>query len=68
MNEELKQCPFCGSNEILRVQYNSSQPPYIYRIVCKNCECGTTWHPIKMAIDIWNKRVADNSRNETNES
>ena len=52
MSEELKPCPFCGSNEI----YSS---PHIALIVCKKCRCwgpntGTTEAE---AVSAWNRRI-----------
>jgi hypothetical protein len=60
MKKELKPCPFCGSEPILRTDYASY-------IVCSNEKCFMSFDHMheqlfgeKMIIDAWNKRQPEN--------
>lgn len=64
--EELKPCPFCGSDDVSRGHTFQSS---LYFVECNNCECGSA-HFIdddglnynansawQAAVDSWNTRV-----------
>lgn len=57
MNEELKSCPFCKSDNIEEVKYDSKMKPALYRVVCKGCYCGTNWYAGDGAVEAWNIRA-----------
>jgi Lar family restriction alleviation protein len=57
MNEELKHCPFCGS-EGKRLQKEDKGPYYSY-VRCRNCQVSTEKDSLKNCIEIWNKRTTD---------
>lgn len=55
MNEELKDCPFCGSENVY-IEDGGSTRPWWY-VKCK-CGCRHGGHETdKQAIDSWNNRV-----------
>ena len=61
MNEELKPCPFCGSDEIrvnkgfIRLNHDIDG----YQVECYNCH-SVGWHESEeRAIKSWNRRVRD---------
>lgn len=58
--EELKPCPFCGSNEILvHASHFAMQDGPRYRVRCKRCSCELTWSFTSMEdlTAAWNRRV-----------
>jgi Lar family restriction alleviation protein len=63
MNEELKPCPFCGSDKISIVEVILKQPPPHYQVFCIECGCGTQRYSYyalpnkETAIIRWNKRI-----------
>ncbi len=64
MSEELKPCPFCGSNARLE-EKTDCEYRSLYRIACVYIGCGvaTQWHydynsndSVRKVIAIWNTR------------
>lgn len=57
--EELKNCPFCGSNEILvhTAHFAMDNGPR-YHVRCKRCPCELTWSFTSMEdlTAAWNRR------------
>ena len=54
MSEEIKPCPFCGSNEI----YCNDE--YLYSFVCQNCYSSSGKRTTHLeAIKAWNQRPYD---------
>lgn len=57
----LKDCPFCGSRPVTRVRNLYGE----YRVICKDCGCGTGPHPTKsIAIEHWERRQTRYARNK----
>ncbi|HGJ5890504.1 MAG TPA: Lar family restriction alleviation protein [Arsenophonus apicola] len=58
---ELKDCPFCGSNDCLICTMNGTPTVRFadgYQALCLKCGVRTAWHSKrKEAVKIWNKRV-----------
>ena len=53
-NVILKNCPFCGSSDLLKQTTNSNA----YWIVCNNCAGETqSGHSWEEAVHYWNKRI-----------
>lgn len=56
---ELKSCPFCGSDEVVFVQYKHAAG-LRWRVFCCGCSAGIdpgfAQDPNRVA-DIWNKRI-----------
>ena len=59
--EQLKRCPFCGSDAAIEVLQRAREKLPRYRIECKWCWCGTGWDYLseEMAIEAWNRRADD---------
>ncbi len=60
MSEELKLCPFCGSEAKILISHHGSQP--IYSVCCKKVGCfmyygAMIYNNEKAAISAWNQRV-----------
>jgi Lar family restriction alleviation protein len=56
MSEDIKPCPFCGSEE------NLEKDGTFYEIVCSNYECGAEINSFKNkehTIEVWNHRVKE---------
>lgn len=61
---ELKPCPFCGEQPILRrseEEFDDGELRYVYYVRCDNtcCEinpCTTDYEEAYLAKDAWNKR------------
>lgn len=52
---ELKPCPFCGSDKIRVISNGVS-----YHVNCDQCECRTTRYRKKdKAIEVWNRRAGN---------
>ena len=60
-NEKLKQCPFCGSEQVCiscSFDYNRDPICEITRVECGNCFVHSKWfHIRKEAIESWNCRA-----------
>lgn len=57
MEEELKECPFCGYKHIAIIK-SQIIPQRQWQAYCIRCGCGTMGHPNKeKVIMTWNKRV-----------
>lgn len=55
MGQELKECPFCGSQNISLMQ----APDNEWTVVCHGCHSGTGHSPSKkVATEHWNRRAA----------
>lgn len=54
---ELKPCPFCGSNILVKTRCNAWPTPY-YQIRCDKCGANITGYPLKEAKAAWNRRAA----------
>lgn len=59
---DLKQCPFCGGNEIIirQIEYVGITTPRFYA-QCRHCfaQTGPGWTTEKGAIVAWNMRADD---------
>lgn len=59
---DLKQCPFCGGNEIIirHIEYVGIPEPRFFA-QCRNCfaQTGAGWTTEKGAIVTWNMRAND---------
>ncbi|MBD5585809.1 MAG: restriction alleviation protein, Lar family [Clostridia bacterium] len=54
MTQDIKPCPFCGSNDI-RCFYNESEDTYF--VFCNECAIRTAKYPTReQALQVWNKR------------
>lgn len=54
MSENLKPCPFCGSNEIFIDQPDAN----CFYVGCANCGVnGTTANTKERAVEAWNRRT-----------
>lgn len=67
--EELKPCPFCGSDDIGAFEQDTDDCPNLSAIVrCFNCEAQSAQmvvkDKIKMAARAWNKRVEREAGND----
>ena len=60
MTEDLKPCPFCGSD---KVRVNSFWHDDYYHVICWNCRASTCFSydkgedGIKEVVEAWNRRV-----------
>ena len=66
MSEQIKPCPFCGSNECEAFSQDEDDCPYMSAIVrCFSCDAQSAQQvgpgKIQRAIAAWNKRVGDKS-------
>lgn len=61
MKIELKSCPFCGRDAVLRERIDEQHHYIIYGVECCNCDCGATafYTSEQIAADVWNRRVDD---------
>ena len=59
--EQLKPCPFCGSDATIEVLQRAIEELTRYRIECKCCWCATGWDYLseEMVIEAWNRRAND---------
>ena len=63
MDEELKRCPFCGSEAKFKRYY----PPFFGKrrrsiVQCTSCRCNSgEWGRADKAIESWNRRVNDDT-------
>lgn len=55
--DELKPCPFCGSDEDIRVVSEYSEAFYVYCLTCTSC--GPSGATSQEAIEAWNRRTGD---------
>ncbi len=58
VEEELKDCPFCGGTAELI--YDEEDHPFVYKVFCLKCCCKTdsySYSEFIPAIRIWNSRV-----------
>lgn len=56
--EELKSCPFCGSDLLVSNHVCQVNPMTLFDVYCANCGCGTMGFANKSeAINIWNTRA-----------
>ena len=54
MNDELKQCPFCGSHDLSI----ATAPGSSFFVRCNNCESRSAyWKKKSFAVDAWNRRA-----------
>lgn len=67
---ELKPCPFCGSVEVVFMQYEHAAGPR-WRVFCCGCAAGIDpgWaqHPHAVA-DLWNRRQPGTNNTEKKEA
>ncbi|MCK4812339.1 MAG: Lar family restriction alleviation protein, partial [Candidatus Marinimicrobia bacterium] len=57
MNEELRECPFCGKDAVIRCDFCDEENYNIYFIECLGCDTMTSVHTEeKFAIKAWNIR------------
>lgn len=64
--EELKPCPFCGSDRVNVIEHKFHHLTNSFGVKCFNCktESYQFFDSRKEAIEAWNKRVSDeNKRN-----
>ena len=56
MEEELKCCPFCDSDDVeLKETVIYKDAEYLYQVICKNCKASGPEVPVKMmSIKLWN--------------
>lgn len=55
--QELKPCPFCGSNRIFVATHEFDESPDYYKVECNECESETGFKLSKhAAIAAWNRR------------
>ncbi|MFT9070895.1 MAG: Lar family restriction alleviation protein, partial [Acetobacter orientalis] len=57
MSEELKSCPFCGSDDVAYTPFQS-----LVRVICKNSECfalGPFKNTKSEAATAWNTRAGE---------
>jgi Lar family restriction alleviation protein len=62
MRNDVRECPFCGSNEIVVEQYNHLAGCR-FRVVCSECMANVDtgcFQNNRQAVDAWNKRVYTN--------
>ena len=61
--EELKPCPFCGGEAVIREWYiRGTANRKHYRVECKNCGARCTaweYNRINKAIAAWNRRAGE---------
>ena len=63
--EELKPCPFCGSEKVKLIRPQVISGEYVYGVTCVNCEIGINRNGFmffsdwKEATAAWNRRVDD---------
>lgn len=59
MKDELKPCPFCGGDPMIRERYiHNVANKKNYKIECKDCtNTFSNWYKsLKKAIEVWNNR------------
>lgn len=55
-NEQLKTCPFCGSQSYLKERYHGNNEKYY--VFCSGCYVETfEYDNVHAAVEAWNKRV-----------
>ena len=62
MDVELKPCPFCGGEAILREEsdYNLVGDNSDFHVECTYCQVSTVrFGNVNVAIEYWNRRVED---------
>jgi Lar family restriction alleviation protein len=58
--EELKKCPFCGGEAILKVHYGFGEKVISAFVYCKECGVATRRCALETtAIGKWNRRVEE---------
>lgn len=56
MSEELKPCPFCGSENLKAYGYSQHEADHAY-CYCEDCNTvGPSKSVLRKAIEAWNKR------------
>lgn len=66
MTEQLKPCPFCGSEAELRFSEGESGKRY-YWIPCKKCSCcQTIFDTPQEAVSAWNNRPIEDLKDDEN--
>lgn len=66
MTENLKPCPFCGSEAELRFSEGESGKRY-YWIPCKKCSCcQTIFDTPQEAVSAWNSRPIEDLKDDEN--
>lgn len=69
MYKKLKDCPFCGSYDILMYRGGNDQKEFVVGVECDGCGMVFKFPPLMSfseAIELWNRRV-DTKEEKANE-
>lgn len=58
--EELKKCPFCGGEAMLKINYGFDEKVISSFVYCEECGIATRSYALeRTAIEVWNRRVEE---------
>ena len=58
MSEQLKSCPFCGGEVILKINHGFHKEVISAFVHCKECGIATRSYALKTtAVEAWNRRA-----------
>ena len=62
MTDELKPCPFCGGEAEVRKFTETKYFVQCFFVQCKSCLIGSTFTSEQLAVDAWNRRISNESK------
>ncbi len=66
MSEELKPCPFCGREDLVKLHMEGTVLHPAYKINCEFCGASTSYTDKDCSLD-WNKRPIEDALRQENE-